>query len=96
MTILASINTQGLRSQDRRTNAFTYFQKHRLDIIFLQKTHWSVDIEIQIRREWRGEIVFNHGTDSARGDAILSNSRLSHRIAHTRRDNERCILNRGS
>ena len=93
MTILASINTQGLRSQDRRTNAFTYFKKHRLDIIFLQETHWSVDIEMQIRREWRGEIVFNHGTNSARGVAILINPRLSHRITHTRRNNEGRILN---
>lgn len=42
MAVLISVNSQGLRSPDRRKSAFSYFLRHRLDIILLQETHWTV------------------------------------------------------
>jgi len=50
MAVLISLNSQGLRSPDRRKTAFFYFQRHRLDIILFQETHWIVDMEMQIQR----------------------------------------------
>lgn len=93
MTILASINSQGLRSSDRRQTAFSFFRRNRLDVIFLQETHWSIDIEMQIKREWDGEAIFNHGTNTARGVAILINPRLGDIVTQIKRDNEGRILN---
>lgn len=93
MTILISINTRGLRSQDRRKNAFTLFQRNRWHVILLQETHWTVDMEMEIRQQWGGEVIFNHGTNSARGVAILFNPLFSHRIINIRRDNDGRILN---
>ena len=93
MTILISINTRGLRSQDRRKTAFTLFQRNRWHIILLQETHWTVDMEMEIRQQWGGEVIFNHGTNSARGVAILFNPLFSHRIINIRRDNDGRILN---
>ena len=81
MTIVTSINTRGLRCQDRRKNAFTLFQRNRMDMILLQETHWTVNMEMEIRQQWGGEIIFNHGTNSARGVAILFNPRLSQRTS---------------
>ena len=72
MAVLISLNSQGLRSPDRRKTAFSYFLRHRLDIILLQETHWTVDMEMQIQREWNGEVIFNHGTNTARGSSIFS------------------------
>ena len=86
--VLISVNAQGLRSPDRRKTAFSYFLRYRLDIILLQETHWTVDMEMQIKREWNGDVIFNHGMNNARGVAILIHSRLDYTVIQTRGDNE--------
>ena len=48
---------------------------------------------MQIQREWDGEIIFNHGTNTARGVAILLHSRLECSVKQKRSDNEGRILN---
>ena len=93
MTSVASINTHGLRSLDRRRIAFSIFKRSRFDIILLQETHWTSDIEMEIRRDWGGEIFFNYGSHSARGVAILVNSHLEYNVKQTRSDNEGRVLN---
>ena len=93
MTILASINGQGLRSPDRRKLAFSYFNRNKFDIVFVQETHFTSEMEHQIQREWEGDVFFTHGTSSARGVAILFSSRLEYNVIQTRRDNEGRILN---
>ena len=73
---LISINTQGLRSVDRRHATFNLLKRQKHDIIFLQKTHWTPDLEADILREWGGSILFNHFSFSARGVAILFHPHL--------------------
>lgn len=80
-----SVNSQGLWCPDYRKVAFSYFQQHRFDIILLQET--------QINCEWNGGVFINHGTNTARGVAILIHSWFDYNVAQTRRDNEGCILN---
>jgi len=48
---------------------------------------------MQIQREWDGEIIFNHGTNTARGVAILLHSRLECSVKQKPSDNEGRILN---
>ena len=93
MAVLTSLNSQGLHSPDRQKTAFSYFLRHRPDIILLQETHWTDDIEMQIQREWDGEIIFNHGTNTARGVAILLHSQLECSVKQKGSDNEGRILN---
>ena len=50
-------------------------------------------MEIQIKREWNGEVIFNHGTNTARGVAILINPRLEYIVRETKRDSKGRILN---
>ena len=69
--LVISINTQGLRSTDRRTAAFNFFKRLKYDIIFLQETHWTAELENTIKNEWNGQIIFNHGTANSCGVAIL-------------------------
>ena len=71
MTILASLNGNGLRCPEKQKLAFSFFKRNRFDIIFLQETHWSIDLDMQIKREWEGDAFFAHGKNSARGVAIL-------------------------
>ena len=93
MTKIASLNSQGLRSSDRRQTTFSFFRHNRLDIILFQETHWTVDLDIQIKHEWDGEVFFNHGTRTARGVAILINPHLDYIVRQIKRDNDGRILN---
>ena len=93
MTIVASINCQGLRSADRRKTAFSFFTRRRFDIIFLQETHWTADIEIELQRDCQGHVSCTHGTNSARGAEILISSRLDNSVKETKRDSKGRVLN---
>ena len=68
---LISINSQGLRSVNRRQNVFNLIKKHKYDIIFLQETHWTAELQTDILREWEGTILFNNFDSTARGTARL-------------------------
>ena len=68
---LISINTQGLRNVNRRHATFNLLKRQKHDIIFLQETHWTPELEADILREWGGSILFNHFSFSARGVAII-------------------------
>ena len=93
MTILTSVNGQGLRLPDRRKMVFQWFNRKRFDIICVQETHWSVDLEMEIKREWGGDIYFAHGTAHSRGVAILVHSRLDHTLRRLKCDNEGRVVN---
>ena len=93
MTILASVNCNGLRCPDKRKLAFSLFKRNRFDIIFLQETHWSSDLDMQIKREWEDDAFLAHGTHSARDVAILITSRLGYNNKQIRSDNEGRVLN---
>ena len=93
MTILASLNCNGHRCSEKRKLAFSFFKRNRFEIIFLQETHWSSDLDMQIKREWEGDAFFAHGTNSARGVAILITSRLGYNYKQIRSDNEGRVLN---
>jgi len=87
MCSLISINTQGLRSDDRRQLAFNFFRRNRFDIILLQETHWTEDMHCNIQQEWKGKILFNDGSAWACGVAILFHEKLDFNFKHSSRDN---------
>ncbi|EDO27510.1 predicted protein, partial [Nematostella vectensis] len=93
MPSLVSINSHGLRSQDRRATAFSLLRRNRYDIILLQETHWTDEIQDDILREWNGDIYFSNGTNSARGVAILLNPRLDYNLTQTKRDTTGRVIN---
>ena len=93
MTPLASFNTQGLCSQDHCKSAFNFLLSNHLDIILLQETLWTVDMEMQTNHEWNGNIFYSYSSNTARGVAILVHSRLNAHIIETKGDNEGCIIN---
>ena len=78
--LLISINTQGLRSTTRRLAAFNFFKRLHCDIIFLQETHWTAELEHTIKQEWNGQIIFNHGSANSCGVAILFHARINNQI----------------
>ncbi|EDO26431.1 predicted protein, partial [Nematostella vectensis] len=93
MPSLVSINSHGLRSQDRRATTFSSLRRNRYDIILLQETHWTDEIQDDILREWNGDIYFSNGTNSARGVAILLNPRLDYNLTQTKHDTTGRVIN---
>ena len=76
---IVSLNTRGLQSCEKRR---AIFDKHRFhaDLLILQETHSSKEIETIWENEWGGRIVFSHGTTAARGIAILIRKELKDSI----------------
>ena len=37
------------------------------DLIEMQETHWTIDMETQVKCEWQDDVFCTHGTNSAQG-----------------------------
>ena len=70
---IASLNAQGLgsASKNKRRELFYWLHKQKYNIILLQETHSSKEIENIWESEWGYKIVFSHGTTASRGVCIL-------------------------
>jgi len=66
-----SLNVRGLRSYSKRTAVFTWLRRKKADIIFLQETYSTLEVENTWKAEWRGKVYFSHGTNHSRGTMIL-------------------------
>ena len=62
LALTLSLNTRGLRSSDRWQTAFNIFRRGRFDIVCLQETHWTAELEMEIKRDWDGEVFVRHGS----------------------------------
>ena len=77
--VFLSLNTQGLGSKLKRTRLIEYIKNQRVDILYLQETHFTIDICKTIRSEFDGWDTFHsYGTTSSRGCSIFINKRLSY------------------
>ena len=86
-----SLNCSGLGNRTKRRAIFNYYRA-RSEIVCLQETHCTKDKENIWRNEWRGEILFNHGTTDACGTAILLKPGIDITVVKTISDNDGRIL----
>ena len=70
LNTLISFNVRGLNNDKKRKAIFTYLQKHKGDIIFLQETYSLEKVSSKWLKEWGGGGVMSHGTNHSRGLAI--------------------------
>ena len=80
---IISFNARGLGDPIRRRTIFNYYRK-RANLICLQETHSTTEVEKIWEAEWGGSIVFAHGTSNARGVCILIDNSLPYRIVKKR------------
>mgnify|MGYP001131676512 CR=1 FL=1 len=73
---LLSLNVRGLRNKQKRSQIFRWFRHQKADIVFLQETYWSRELENIVRSEWRGSCLFSHGSNRSCGVAILFQQNL--------------------
>ena len=72
---LISLNVRGLSNFKKRRMIYTWCKKKNTDIIFLQETHSTKEVENQWRNEWGAEIIMSHGGSNSRGVAVLMKKR---------------------
>ena len=68
---MLSLNARGLRSLEKRKSLLIWLQKQNADIIFLQETYSTKDIENVWKCQWKGPIYFAHGSNRSCGVLIL-------------------------
>ena len=67
----ASLNVRGIRDANKRKKLFLYLRQFKHDIIILQETH-SVESDEELwRKQWGGQTLFAHGTNTTNGTCIL-------------------------
>lgn len=68
---IASLNVNGLNNQTKRRAIFDRIRSLNAHVYLLQETHATDDVAALWETEWGGKIVYNHGSASSRGVAVL-------------------------
>ena len=66
-----SINVRGLRNKRKRNQIFQFLKQKDYDIIFVQESHGTQEIESIWRNEWGADITFSNFSSRARGVMTL-------------------------
>ena len=53
-----SLNVRGMRDKMKRSEIFAWIRAQKTDIVFLQETYWTEDLQNQVTKEWNGRIYF--------------------------------------
>ena len=85
---LLSLNARGIKTFEKRKALFQWLNKDKTDIIFLQETCSTVDVENIWKSQWKGDLYFTHGSEHSRGVLILIKERLNFELKSCIHDNE--------
>lgn len=83
-----SLNARGLNQSRKRRQLFRWLHNYKFDVIFLQETYSTENVEAMWKSEWGGNLFFSHGTNHSKGVAILFNPKLDVRIENVIADKE--------
>ena len=68
---VGSMNCNGLGDRNKRNKVLTWLKNKPENIILLQETHSTLELENEWKKMWDGEIYFSHGASNATGVVIL-------------------------
>lgn len=66
-----SLNARGLRDNKKRKSVFLFCKSNNDNLIFLQETHSTAVDERFWINQWGDKVLFDHGSTSSAGVAIL-------------------------
>ena len=72
-----SLNVRGLRDERKRKELFSFLKHKKYDIIFIQESHSTAEIESSWQKEWGGKICFSHYSLRAMGTMIMCNDKAN-------------------
>ena len=68
---LLSLNVRGIRSSIKRKALFMWLTQQKADIIFLQETYSTTEVEDIWNTQYKGNSFYSHGTNHSCGVMIL-------------------------
>ena len=83
-----SLNARGIRTFEKRKALFQWLNKDKADIIFLQETYSTPDVENTGKSQWKDDLYFAHGSEHSRGVLILIKEKLNVELKSCTHDNE--------
>ena len=86
------MNVRGIRSPTKRKALFCWLSERKYDIVFLQETYSSIDIESVWRTQWQGKLYFSHGSNHSCGVLILVRDDLDFKFNSARSDDNGCYI----
>ena len=84
---IMTMNTRGLRDFEKRKEVFQYIKDKEFNIILLQETHISDEIESLWSCQWGSKIYFSNKTSNSAAVAILLNPSKNINVTNYTRDN---------
>lgn len=89
---ILSLNVWGIWSFDKLKALFHWFMKDKANIIFLQETYSTPEVENVWKYQWRGELFFGHGSEHSRGVLTLVKEGLDCKLKVWKQDDWVIIL----
>ena len=71
-----SLNVRGIRGNQKRNSLFQWLNSQHMDIILLQETYFTKEMEYRVQNEWKGKCFHSYGTNHSRGVSILIKQNL--------------------
>lgn len=94
-----SLNVRGLNNYAKQKSVFRGLEKSKNDIILLQETHTTLELENNFKNDWSGPIFFSHGTNNSKGCCILVRPTLDFKTISIKSDDSgrlslvECLIN---
>ena len=85
---LISVNVRGIRNNDKRRNIFEWVRRKRGNVVLLQETYSTPDIEDSWKRDWGGQMYFSHGTNHSKGVLVLLAPGLNINMDQVKKDED--------
>ena len=85
---MLSLNVRGIRSLEKRKALLIWLNKQKEDILFLQETYSTKDVENVWRSQWNGSIFFAHGSNHSCGVLVLVKDHLEFEVKSVLTDNK--------
>ena len=71
-----SLNVRGIRGNQKRNSLFEWLNSQQADIILLQETFFTKEMEHRVQNEWKGKCFHSYGTNHSKEVSILIEQNL--------------------
>ena len=83
---LISLNVRGIRSATKRKALLLWLNKQKADVVFLQETYRTKEVEPVCNTQWKGKMFYSHGTNHSCG--VLVRDDLEFKLNSSRTDDK--------
>ena len=83
---MVSLNARGIRDFYKRKSIFTWIEKQKADIAFLQETYSTPEVVNEWKFQYRGQMFYSHGSNHSRGVLVLISETLQFDLISLKED----------